>query len=110
MRFISLNNVIWFLYNLIKIRCKPFIIIWMPVFYMLNLVISYNYFIRYNIIRNTFVYFSVYFSDYMHVCYLFRNSCINYTRGDLICNCFPFFLFILKIGILTICSKKVLPK
>ena len=35
---------------------------------------------------------------------------MNYTRGNLICNCFPFFLFILKIGILNICSKKVLPK
>ena len=49
-----------------KIGRKIFVIVGMPVFYMVNLIICYDNFFCSNIFSYTFVYVFIYFTDYMH--------------------------------------------
>ena len=96
--FIGLQNIIRFGNNLTKILREPFIIIRMPVLYVLDLAICDDHFIRCNIFRYAFVNIPINPANRMHfnTCFLFW--CFHFIiciriRNLFISGCAAFFIF-----------------
>lgn len=92
-------NIVWIFNNCFQIRIILFIVIRMSLHYMLDSFFCNNYFISRDVIRYAFIYFSIYPSDYMHICSFFLIFFGHYSKTKCFFNMFLHIFFIFAPGI-----------